>query len=121
MSRSQARAAWIAIFSIAAGSALAAATGLLVNGASPGAVAIAWFIGASASATWVWSDHVKPNEFRFTSEGWSVLGWLAAVLFPPLGVVIGMVLRTRGSTQGIPMIAASLALFAVYAVAATLL
>ena len=77
-------------------------------------------IGAFLGSLWAWSDDPRAKELSFTNDGWSVVGWMVAFLLPPLGVVLGLVLRARGSSQGTPMIAVSVATFAAYLILARL-
>jgi hypothetical protein len=120
MSRSQVRVAWVGFFAVVGGAALASFAGLLAHDSSPGLLVVAWVIGAFLGGVWVLSPDPDAGELRFTSDGWSVLGWMCAFLLPPLGVIIGLVLRARGSSQGFPMIAASIAAFAAYSILAQL-
>lgn len=125
MSRSQARLAWVGFFAVIGGAGLATAAGLVARDSSPGLLVVAWVIGAFLGSVWAWSDDVDARELRFTRDGWSrdgwsVLGWMSVFLLPPLGAALGLVLRARGSAQGIPMIAASVATFAAYAALAQL-
>jgi hypothetical protein len=120
MNRSQVRVAWVGFFAVTGGAALASLAGLVARDDSPGLLAVVWVIGAFLGSIWAWSDDVDARELRFTRDGWSVLGWIVVFLLPPLGVVFGLVLRARGSSQGVPMIAASLAAFAAYSILAQL-
>lgn len=120
MSRSQARLAWVGFFAVVGGAGLATAAGLVARDTSPALLVVAWLIGAFLGSVWAWSDDVDARELRFTRDGWSVLGWMSVFLLPPLGAVLGLVLRARGSSQGIPMIAASVAAFAAYVALAQL-
>jgi hypothetical protein len=118
MSRSQARVAWVAFFAVTGGAALASLAGLVAREDSPGLLAVAWVIGAFLAGIWVWSDDPEARELRFTQDGWSVLGWMCAFLLPPVGLLLGLILRARGSPQGVPMIAASIGAFAAYSILA---
>ena len=107
MSRSQVRIAWVAFFAVIGGATLASVAGLVAQDASSGLLATTWVIGAFLGSIWAWSDDVDARELRFTRDGWSVLGWMCVFLLPPLGVVVGLVLRARRRTcNGDPMIAA---------------
>jgi predicted membrane channel-forming protein YqfA (hemolysin III family) len=116
MSRSQARLAWVGFFAVVGGAALASLAGLLARDTSSGLLVVAWVIGAFLGSIWAWSDDVDARELRFTRDGWTVLGWMCVFLLPPLGVALGLVLRARGSSQGTPMIAVSVAAFAAYSI-----
>jgi hypothetical protein len=120
MSRSQLRVAWVGFFAVVGGAALASLAGLVARDASAGLLVVAWVIGAFLGGIWVWSDDVRARELRFTRDGWSVLGWMCVFLLPPLGLVLGLVLRARGSSQGAPMIAASIAALGAYSILAQL-
>jgi hypothetical protein len=118
VSRSQARVAWVAFFAVCGGAFLASIAGLVARDSSAGLLTVAWVIGAFLGSMWAWSDDVDARELRFTRDGWSVLGWMCVFLLPPLGVVLGLVLRARGSSQGVPMIAASVTALGAYALLA---
>jgi hypothetical protein len=120
MTDRDARSAWIAFFAATGGSALAVPVALAFE-PSLVVVALLWFVGATSAAFWVWMDDVSPNEFRFTREGASVLGWLLVFFVPLGGLVIGLVLRARGDVQGLPMAAVSTGLIGVYATLAAVL
>jgi cytochrome bd-type quinol oxidase subunit 2 len=75
----------------------------------------AWFVGASLGALVAWSEPVETADVRFTRDGWSVLGWLCVFLLPVVGIALGLLLRARGSRQGLPMVVVSVAAIGLYA------
>jgi hypothetical protein len=120
MGRSQARLGWVGFFSVVGGAVLATLAGLIAHDRSAPLLAVTWVIGAFLGSIWAWSDDAEARELRFTGDGWSILGWMCVFLLPPAGIVLGLVLRTRGSSQGMPMVAVSLAALAAYAALARL-
>ena len=120
MTRPQVHLAWVAFFAVVGGSALATLAGLLAKDTAPALLAVAWVIGAFLGSLWTWSGDPRARELTFTSDGWTIVGWMVAFLFPPLGVVLGLVLWARGSSQGIPMVVASVGISAAYFVLARL-
>src|SRR5688572_18604882 len=118
MTSEQSRIAWMGFFAVVGGSALASLAGAIADDTSSALLAVTWGIGAFLAALWVWSDDVDAREFRFTRDGWSALGWICAFLFPPAGILLGIVLHARRSAQGRPMVLASLAALAGYAILA---
>jgi hypothetical protein len=106
MKNTIARMAWIGFFAVCGGSATAALVAFVVSDAPPW-VAAGWGIGACAAAVGVWRDEIGAEEFRFTEDGALAVGWIAAFLVPPLGILIGASLVRRGNGRGKPLIGAA--------------
>lgn len=115
MTSSQNRAARVAFFAVLGASVASVAFGLLADASNPAAIMVVWFAGAMVGLVASWDFEAVRAEMRFTSDGWSLLGWLCVFFMPIVGIVIGGVLRARGSAQGLPMVGASLAALALYA------
>mgnify|MGYP000613188611 FL=1 len=55
-----------------------------------------------------WTDQRAPLPPRKSSEGLEVAGWVCAVLFPLVGIVIGLILESRDNKNGLWIVGLSI-------------
>lgn len=122
MDQSQKRVAWIAAYAVLGAAMFSSVAGRIASEHSVGLLIGTWIMGALAGSLFAWRVGEKAqtlhiptkHDLRFTRDGWSALAWLSVFIVPPVGVVLGVWLRARGSAQGGPMILASTAAMAIY-------
>ena len=91
-------------------------------------LAAAWVVSAFIGCLVAWKTpddealwrRPTKSDFRFTADGWSILGWTTVILLPPVGFVIGLILHARENAQGPPMMLSSVGILAVYSALALL-
>lgn len=112
MLRIAGKVAWSVVLAAFAMSAVGLLAGYVLDQPWVAVLAVAAGITVGAGS---WQSDAELNEFTFTQDGATVLGWIFAFFLPPAGLFIGIWLRRRRSRHGTPMIFISAGWLAVYA------